>query len=273
MISFVSVADNGSAVGVPGTGTIEPAQFIIPIPPCAIGDLIVLMIGAQELIDGAGAYIQNDGDIADFTDLFTDGVTGPGIAKQYHLVDTNNNVNDMFWWVGWKIADAGDAAGGTYTINCKATFHDPFLDTDVNPGVDRLKSSAIVYTGATGIDTWAAQTFADGSSTDPTVTCPTITPTGDDATGDLEFDCSPNTAPYQGGVTIALTPAKAGEKKTVICGAFGWLAGGILDAVTPLIPREQSRTGGLPDSLSWGELQRLKVWLTAPVYVGNDAAT
>lgn len=271
MVTFISFADNDSARGIAGTGTILPASFLIPKPPCAVGDLIILMCGTQELADGWGAAIMNTGGIADFTDLFTDGTSDPDTAKQYVLVDVSHNVARMFWWIGWKFADAGDAAGGSYTVNCKASLRDPFLGVGVNPGVDRLKSSAIVYSGTTGIDVWAAQTFADGSATMNTVTCPGVTPTGEDATGDFEFDVfEGNGAPLQGGVTIALTPATSGEKHLILCGGFGWLAAGVLVPVAPLVEREESRTGGLPDSLSWAEMQRLHPWLKAPIYVGHD---
>ncbi len=176
------------------------------------------------------------------TDVFTDGYTAPNIAFQYVIQDDIGTAR-QFWWCGWKLADANDVAGGTYTVN---------ISSGAMLGSDRCKADVVCYSGLTGLDTFASQFFAISGSTDSTITCPSVTPTGSGPTGDFEIDQPVGSASYQGGVTLALIPVTG--LPWLLCGAMQWYADVALTAGAGLMIRESSiMVSIVKDAGAWAE--------------------
>jgi hypothetical protein len=241
--------------------TAARTSYSVPIPSCSIGDFIVMQVGAPERLVGNSALIANTGSIASFTDVFADGYSESGTAKQYILDD--GGTARLFWWCGWKTADSGDAAGGSYTVNIKSAG---------GVGADRCKADVVVYSGLTGVDKFAAQYQAVSGGTQSSIVCPGVTPTGSTPTGDFAIDPGLGSAAYQGGVTIAATPV-TGPPVWLLCGAMQWYAQTTMIPVAPLVERESSIMVALvKDAGIWTERGGAQVGERRGVWVNPEHA-
>lgn len=237
MIAYVSNSELGDSAA--------RTSYSVPKPACSVDDLILMMVGAAERFRLNGATIKTTGDIATFTDLFDAGTfySPPNAAHQFILDDGLIGSARLFWWAGWKIADASDAAGGNYTVN---------IDSGGGIGADRLKADVVCYSGADGIDQMGVQSFAVSGYAGATIICPGVTPTGQSPTGDFTMTMRHGAAAYQGGLTVALSPIVA--PAWLICGAMEFYANDVIDPDSPLFVREQSIMASIVrDAGTWAE--------------------